>query len=60
MCIRDRARGAQVGIGLAPRLSLSTGVVYTRVASDFKSYGVSEFDTHQVLHYVGAVSYTHL
>ena len=47
------AIGAQVGIGLAPRLSLSTGVVYTRVASDFKSYGVSEFDTHQVLHYVG-------
>lgn len=42
------AIGAQVGIGLAPRLSLSTGVVYTRVASDFKSYGVSEFDTHQV------------
>ncbi len=47
------AIGAQVGIGLAPRLSLSTGVVYTRVASDFKSYGVSEFDTRQVLHYVG-------
>ena len=47
------AIGAQVGIGLAPRLSLSTGVVYTRVASDFKSYGVSEYDTHQVLHYVG-------
>lgn len=47
------AIGAQVGIGLAPRLSLSTGIVYTRVASDFKSYGVSEFDTHQVLHYVG-------
>ena len=47
------AIGAQVGIGLAPRLSLSTGVVYTRVASDFKSYGVSDFDTHQVLHYVG-------
>ena len=47
------AIGAQVGIGLAPRLSLSTGVVYTRVASDFKSYGVSDFDTRQVLHYVG-------
>lgn len=47
------AIGVQVGIGLAPRLSLSTGVVYTRVASDFKSYGVSDFDTHQVLHYVG-------
>lgn len=47
------AIGAQVGIGLAPRLSLSTGVVYTRVASDFKSYGVSDFDTQQVLHYVG-------
>lgn len=45
--------GVQVGIPLVSRLSLSTGLVYTRAASDFALYSNQDFDTHQVLHYVG-------
>jgi len=45
--------GVQVGIPLVSRLSLSTGVVYTRAISDFAVYSNQDFDTHQVLHYVG-------
>ena len=47
------AVGMQVGIGVAPRLTLSTGVVYTRTSSDFQPNGVNDFTVHQVLHYVG-------
>ena len=45
--------GALVGVNVAPRLVLNTGVVYTRVASDFKTVRMDEFNIHQVLHYVG-------
>lgn len=45
--------GVQVGIPLASRLSLSTGVVYTRAASDFAVLSGLDYDTRQVLHYVG-------
>lgn len=45
--------GALVGVSVAPRWSLSTGIVYTRVASDFKTFGMDDFHIHQVLHYVG-------
>ena len=45
--------GAQVGVHLAERLTLSTGVVYTRTSSDFATSEVSGYDTKQVLHYVG-------
>lgn len=45
--------GAQVGVHLADRLTLSTGVVYTRTSSDFASSEVAGYDTKQVLHYVG-------
>ena len=47
------AVGMQVGIGVLPRLTLSTGVVYTRTSSDFQPVGVDDFTVHQVLHYVG-------
>lgn len=47
------AVGMQVGIEVAPRLALSTGVVYTRTSSDFQPNGVNDFTVHQVLHYVG-------
>lgn len=47
------AVGALVGVNVAPRWSLSTGIVYTRVASDFKTFGMDDFHIHQVLHYVG-------
>ena len=46
--------GLQVAFGLAPRLSLSTGMVYTRTSSDFYPYAPSSnYNVHQVLHYVG-------
>ena len=47
------AVGLQVGIGVSPRVSLSTGVVYMRVASEFKTFGSPDYDVRQVLHYVG-------
>ena len=46
--------GMQVAFGIAPRLSLSTGLVYTRTSSDFYPYAPSSsYNVHQVLHYVG-------
>ena len=46
--------GLQVAFGIAPRLSLSTGMVYTRTSSDFYPYAPgSNYNVHQVLHYVG-------
>lgn len=46
--------GMQLAFGIAPRLSLSTGVVYTRTSSDFYPYAPnSDYQVHQVLHYVG-------
>lgn len=46
--------GLQVAFGVAPRLSLSTGLVYTRTSSDFYPYAPSSsYNVHQVLHYVG-------
>ena len=46
--------GLQVAFGIAPRLSLSTGMVYTRTSSDFYPYASSSsYNDHQVLHYVG-------
>ena len=46
--------GLQVAFGIAPRLSLSTGLVYTRTSSDFYPYAPnSNYNVHQVLHYVG-------
>ena len=46
--------GLQVAFGIAPRLSLSTGMVYTRTSSDFYPYAsTSSYNVHQVLHYVG-------
>ena len=46
--------GLQVAFGIAPRLSLSTGLVYTRTSSDFYPYAsCSSYNVHQVLHYVG-------
>ncbi len=42
--------GLQVGFELLPRLTLTTGVVYTRVASEFKAENV---ERKQTLHYVG-------
>jgi len=45
--------GMQVGVGILPRLTLSTGVVYTRAASDFQPNGVDDYTVRQVLHYVG-------
>lgn len=46
--------GLQVAFGIAPRLSLSTGLVYTRTSSDFYPYvPSSSYNVHQVLHYVG-------
>ena len=46
--------GLQVGIPLMPRLKLNTGLVYTRVSSDFTqdSYDGTT-TTQQTLHYVG-------
>lgn len=46
--------GMQFAFGVAPRLSLSTGVVYTRTSSDFYPYAPNnDYNVHQVLHYVG-------
>ena len=46
--------GLQVAFGIAPRLSLSTGMVYTRTSSDFYPYASSSsYNVYQVLHYVG-------
>ena len=46
--------GLQVAFGIAPRLSLSTGLVFTRTSSDFYPYASSSsYNVHQVLHYVG-------
>ena len=46
--------GLQVAFGIAPRLSLSTGMVYTRTSSDFYPYAPgSSYNVYQVLHYVG-------
>ena len=46
--------GMQLAFGIAPRLSLSTGVVYTRTSSDFYPYAPnSDYQVHQELHYVG-------
>lgn len=46
--------GLQVAFGITPRLSLSTGLVYTRTSSDFYPYASSSnYNVHQVLHYVG-------
>ena len=46
--------GVQVAFVIAPRLSLSTGLVYTRTSSDFYPYAPSSnYNVHQVLHYVG-------
>ena len=46
--------GLQVAFGIAPRLSLSTGLVYARTSSDFYPYAPSSnYNVHQVLHYVG-------
>ena len=46
--------GLQVGFGLAPRLRLTTGVVYTKASSDFiVSAHNNETVTTQDLHYVG-------
>ena len=46
--------GLQIAFGIAPRLSLSTGLVYTRTSSDFYPYASSSsYNVHQVLHYVG-------
>ena len=46
--------GLQVAFGIAPRLSLSTGMVYTRTSSDFYPCAPgSSYNVHQVLNYVG-------
>lgn len=46
--------GMQIAFGVAPRLSMSTGVVYTRTSSDFYPYAPNnDYNVHQVLHYVG-------
>ena len=46
--------GMQIAFGVAPRLSLSTGVVYTRTSSAFYPYAPNnDYNVHQVLHYVG-------
>ena len=46
--------GMQIAFVVAPRLSLSTGVVYTRTSSDFYPYAPNnDYNVHQVLHYVG-------
>lgn len=46
--------GMQIAFGVAPRLLLSTGVVYTRTSSDFYPYAPNnDYNVQQVLHYVG-------
>lgn len=46
--------GLQVGVPFLPRLSLTTGVVYTQTSSDFTyQYGSGQMVVNQSLHYVG-------
>lgn len=46
--------GLQMGVPLLPRLSLTTGVVYTQTSSDFTyQYGSGQMVVNQSLHYVG-------
>ena len=46
--------GLTTNISLAPRLSLATGLVYTRLRSDFiKEMSGEELKTEQTLHYIG-------
>lgn len=46
--------GLQVGVPLLPRLSLTTGVVYTQTSSDFTYQdGSGQMVVNQSLHYVG-------
>ncbi len=46
--------GLQVGFGLASRLRLTMGVVYTKTSSDFvNTAGVAKHVTTQDLHYIG-------
>ena len=46
--------GLQVGVPLLPRLSLTTGVVYTQTSSDFTyQYDSGQMVVNQSLHYVG-------
>ncbi len=47
------AVGIQVGIRVAPRLSLTTGAVYAYTSSDISYDGGNTYDTKQSLHYVG-------
>lgn len=47
---RPVALGLQVGVRVSPRITLTTGVVYTKATSDFKS---DDFEATQTLHYVG-------
>ena len=47
---RPVALGLQVGVRVAPRVTLTTGVVYTKATSDFRS---DDFEATQTLHYVG-------
>ena len=47
------AMGMQVGVHISPRLTLSTGAVYTRASSEFSHNGGNTYDTQQVLHYIG-------
>lgn len=51
---RPVAIGMQVGVGVTPRISITTGVVYTKVESDFTVQGkFTTRDRSQVLHYIG-------
>ena len=46
--------GLSFSVPLQPRLSISTGVVYTKLQSDFiQTMGTTCFTTQQTLHYVG-------
>lgn len=46
--------GLQVGVALSPRLTVSTGLVYTWASSEFTStLGNASSSTTQTLHYVG-------
>lgn len=47
---RPVALGLQVGVRVSPRVTLTTGVVYTKTTSDFKS---DDYEATQTLHYVG-------
>lgn len=46
--------GLTTNIPIAPRFSIATGLVYTRLRSDFiRKMSDSEFKTEQTLHYIG-------